>query len=140
MNRYETLETGALAQTLELTRADIAEKKALVTEMEAALLARIQETGGSALMDDTWKIALEAGSPTYDLNTLLPLLEELPYDDVQKAYTKAGEKITWVDARWSGTQLNRIERAYGGSIAQRIQDARLPGAPRLVVERKKETK
>ena len=107
MNRYETLETGALAQTLELTRADIAEKKALATEMEAALLARIQETGGSALMDDTWKIALEAGSPTYDLNTLLPLLEELPYDDVQKAAASPSASRTHgflglPDSWWSG--------------------------------------
>ena len=57
--------------------------------------------------------------------------------DLDKAYTAPHEKTVKVPEKWHGAQLNRIERAYGGDAALTIQEARIQGAPRVVIEERK---
>lgn len=134
----ERLESWVLADMLDLEREELAEHHAAVATIEAVLFARIRASGGTMLPDARWRIAIETGSRELDQNALRPLLEILPDDEVAKAFTEEHKVTSTVPAKWDGTQLNRIARAYGGEIAARIQGARKPGKERLVVERKEE--
>lgn len=130
-----TTDTHALAEDLLDTREAIATLRQKAEELEALLLAAIRQQGGKALMDSEFRIEVKDGTPTYDESDLAPLLELLPDDEVAKVYEPAHPVV--VPAKWSGTQLNRLERTYGGEIARIIKRARIPGNPKLVVERKK---
>ena len=136
MPSYAEYDVRTLALALDANRQTQRDLREAAVMIEAELYARIQANGGSALLDDDFKIEVKHGSPSYDTNLLTPLKEELPADDLAKAYSPETTKVVVVAERWDGRQLNALERRYGGAIARRIQEARVPGNASLVVERK----
>lgn len=133
---YQEFDTHTLALALDANRQEQQALREAAQAIEAELFARIMDSGGTSLPDDDFKIELKHSSPTYDMNALTPLLEILPDDDKAKAYSPATTKVIDVPEKWSGTQLNALARRYGGEIAHRIEQAKIPGKAHLEVEPK----
>jgi hypothetical protein len=141
---YGDIDSHTLALALEGNRQNQAELREAATAMEVTLFARMNDAGGTAIPDDDFKISLKAGTPTYELLDLIPLLELLPDSDLAKAYTKKKWVVPeapapyWKPAAWHGGRLNDIQKAYGdeSDVGRRIIAARIPGARKLIVERK----
>lgn len=131
---YENYDDHTLAVAYVASREALDEQKRALAAIEAELLMRMRVNDARALLDDEFAIEMKAGAPTYDMSELAPLLEVLPADDLAKAYKAEHTEV--VAAKWDGGQLNRIERAYGGEIGERVRRARIPGADRVSVERR----
>ncbi len=111
--------------------------KGYLDTIEAEMLARLRGRGAKSLPVSSIDVELKPGTPTYDNDLLVPFIEgesKLPDEDLAKAYTAPEWVLT--EPKWHGGQLNRIESAYGGEIADRIQRARIPGAETLRVKPK----
>jgi hypothetical protein len=134
---YDDMQPGDLAEGIVTMLDSIGASQRMVQDMQAAMLAKIRAAGGTALPHDTYKIAIENGAPSYDLDVLKPLLESaIPQNELDKAYAPEHPESRTVPAKWHGGQLNVLERKYGGAIAETIRAARIPGSQRLVVEEK----
>lgn len=131
---YHEYDDHTLAVAYVASREALEEQKRAMAAIEAELLARMRANEARALPDAEFAIEMKAGTPTYDVGVLLPLMEQLPEDDLARAWVPEAQKV--VPGHWDGGQLNRIERAYGGEIGERIRRARVPGPERVSVERK----
>ena len=100
---------------------------------EVELLRRMEEQSALRLNAARGHVDLKYGSPSYDTPALRPLLELITHEEMQEAYSHEREETVTrtVPERWNGTKLNMLERRYGGQVADVIQRARAPGAPRL---------
>lgn len=137
---YADMETHALAVAYDGMVKSLKELRAAIDAIEQELIGRIRDAGGTALPDDDFLIELKRGSPTYDVGMLQPLLEsEVPTEELEKAYTPAHEEVVQVDAKWHGGQLNTLARRYGGEIADRIEQAKIPGPEKLDVKPREAT-
>ena len=112
------------------------EAKGYLDSIEAEMLVRLRDRGAKSLPVSSVDVELKPGTPTYDTTLLAPLVEQLPEADVSKAFTAAHDETVHVEDKWDGTQLNSLERRYGGEIADRIQRSRIPGPERLSVKPK----
>ncbi len=97
---------------------------------------RIEATGGTSLPDDEIEMKLEPGSVSYDYDVLIALREALPPAEWAKVHKDSYEKMQKVPARFDGTQIRRVRRAYGGDVERIAASAETPGHVRIVVERK----
>lgn len=128
-----------LAEAVVNTKETIARLRRALVVLESTIQQRIEATGGRELMDDQYRMALEPGTPSYDYGLLRALLEAgIPQPDLDKAFAPAHDETVQVADRWNGTQLNSLEKRFGGHVAEIIQRARIPGASRLVVEKRKD--
>ena len=105
--------------------------------LEVEALRRLQERGGTILRSAMHTVELKYGSPSYDVTRLIPILELITDDDIGKAFTPAHEVTSTVHESWNGTQLRRIEREYGGKVAETVASARVQGAPRIDFKERK---
>lgn len=105
-------------------------------EQRAEVQRRIEAAGGRELLVEGFRVALEQESQGYDYGVLFALREVLPEDDWAKVHKDKYEKTQLVPARFDGTQVRRVRRAYGGEIERIAKSAEQPGRVRVVVERK----
>jgi hypothetical protein len=134
---YADLMPGTIARALAANRDEQAHLKAQAQDMEAELLRQIRETRGrTEILDPDFRIAIDTASPTYDHGLLVALREVLTEDEWDKVFTPAFTKTVDVPEKYNGSALNSIERLCGSDVARIIGQARIPGASRLVVERK----
>ena len=131
---WQDLSDGEVVDTLASLEEHAASVRKQIDSLRAEALARMEYRGGTALKSETRTLVLRKGTPSYDVQVLEPLREMLTAADLGKAYTPAHKREVDVPARWDGTQLNRIERQYGGAVADRIRDARIEGAPSVKME------
>ena len=112
-----------------------------IRAIQHELLERMKMSGARELghHHPTHMVKLDAGSPTYRHDVLDSIKELLSTEDYTKAFTPAHTETKTIEheAKWSGQQLNRIERAYGGAVAETIREARVYGDPRLKIVEKK---
>jgi hypothetical protein len=135
MTTHTEIDTATIARTIDVLRTERASLQAQIQDMEAELLQRIRNSGGTELPDPDFRIALDTGSPRYDHGIMVALLEcGIPDAEIDKAYAPEHEETRTVPAKWNGTQVKVLERKYGDA-ARIIGQARIPGDARLVVER-----
>lgn len=131
---YAAIETHTLAQAIAMEEQAERERHAALDQMRIEMRRRIEDSGGTELPDEEYRIALKPGTPTYDVAQMLPLLEmDIPAEDFDKAYSPRHQE--WVDAKWNGSGVNALERKYGDA-ARVIGFARVPGVPKVVVEKR----
>ena len=78
-------------------------------------------------------------SPKYDYGVLRAIAELVPPDEWAKGFTPGHDETVWVEDKYNLTHIKPLVK-YGAAVAQVIADAAIPGTPRLVIVRKKETK
>lgn len=134
-----TLTDHALAEEIVAAQERIADNESVLHALRIEVQRRITDAGATMLADPDFTIELQPSSPTYDHGLLIALREWLTESEYDEAFTPAHEKQVPVPQRWDGGKLRKFERTYGGAVASIIERARIPGVPRVVVERKKES-
>jgi hypothetical protein len=106
--------------------------------VEMVLTRQMVANGAKELQHATHEVKLKQ-APIVDRAALTPLLEmeEIPPEELAKAYTPPGEKIVKTDAAWSMTGVKPLMK-YGGRVKKVIEDAQSLGPPRLVIKKKEE--
>ena len=130
--------TAELAERLVNIEDALGSLREEADRIRVELRCRIEAEGGTELPCDGFRVALDRGTPSYDHGLLAALKEQLPEDELAKVYSPAYQKMVDVAEKWSGTHLNSLERRFGGQVATTIQQARIPGTLRVVVERKEQ--
>lgn len=97
---------------------------------------RIEAAGAKQLAVEGFHVELKPGPVTWDVGLLTALKEQLPtWGDLDKVFTAAHETTVIIPDKWNGTQLNAVARRLGGDVAATVARARIPGVPKVVVER-----
>lgn len=122
---------GSLADVID----DMAQQQGLV---EMVLTKQMVKNGAKEIPHATHEVKLKQ-DPIVDRAALIPLLEmeEIPPEELAKAYTPAGEKVVKTQATWSMTGVKPLMR-YGGRVKDIIEGAQSLGPPRLSIKKKKE--
>ena len=81
------------------------------------------------------EVTLEEGSPTWDYALLSGLREITSPSDLAESYTPEHHETVKVPEKWNMTKAKKLAK-FGAGHATILENARIPGAPRLKVERK----
>lgn len=101
---------------------------------EQELIRRLQERGARELAHPKLTVALDLGTPSYDMGTVRSGLGEIvPPEELREAWEEAREKVVQVPGRWNGTKLNALARKYGEPVRAVLERAKVPGAARLKI-------
>ena len=132
-----TLTDHALAEEILAAQERIADNESVLHALRIEVQRRIEDSGGTMLDDPDFKIELKPGPVTYDVGILVPLKEQLSEENLAKVYTSADDvrREMKVSDKWDGQQLNALARRFG-VVARIVERARIPGRPKVVVERK----
>ena len=103
--------------------------------IELKLRQRMEAEGATAIAHPTLTCELKAPTPTYDYGKLHGLAELVPPDVLATGYTPPHEETVTVPERWDA-RVFKTWAKYGAGVARVINDAAIPGTPRLVIKSK----
>ena len=107
------------------------ERLALVeTEIER----RCRDRNASTMRSRKAIAEIKPGTPSYDSSRMVALAEILEPADFADAYTPEHQKTIDVPGSWHGGKVKKLVRQYGSEVAQVVEDATIPGKPRLKIE------
>ena len=127
---HELLATRALYDQWVRENVDMRDR----VDME--IQRRLTDRNATAIFDEDYTCTLETGTPTVDLGIMAGLKELLPPEILAEGYTPEHQEP--VAERWDLRKVNVWSKA-GGEVARVIEEAKIPGRPRLVVKEKKAT-
>jgi hypothetical protein len=117
-------------------KIQVANLEVLIYHLETELRDWMRVQGATKVQHPTHDVTVAADSPSYDPGLLIPLRELVSDEDLEKVFKAAHEEVKAVGDKWNGTQLNRLEREYGGQVAETIQRARVAGREHIVIQPK----
>ena len=141
MNIYEldnVMELGLndLGEALRDTRTRI-ENLDRVKWMIERRIAEIMEDRG-ATMAETDNYMIKVSTPlTYDYNILAQIREIVDPNFLLDCYEPPREKVIKVPEKWNMTKAKKLI-GFGTLVRAIIDDAKIPGNPRITLEEKKE--
>ena len=132
---HRSLSDHTLAEAIVAAQEALADLQRSIDEMRADVQRRITDAGGTMLDNDQFLIELKPGPVSLDVGIIIAVKEQLSAENLAKCYTPAHQETIDVPEKWSLVQLNALARRYG-VVARIVERARVPGRPRVVVERK----
>ena len=105
--------------------------------VEQELLHRMTDRHATAIPNEQFLCEVTTRND-YDQGRLTPLLEILNSTDLDGAYAPAHEERRMVGARWDVRRVKALARKYGTQVQGIVEDAKVPGAPRLWVTRREQ--
>lgn len=121
------------------TYIEVKMKRDLLTDrlgrLEHAIVQQMEAEGAKALPHRTHDVKLSY-SVRYDNAKLVGLLELVPSDELDLAYTPARQETAWVPEKWDMRSVLALTK-FGAAIKEVIEGARITGAPRLSIKERK---
>jgi len=133
MNEWEQMTDETLVEAYHQYTQQLEDYRRVQQQVKDVIVHRLAERNAMTLRSEQRIVKLKERSPSYALEVLAPLLEQLPTYELVKAYTPPATRVVEDRAKWSGTQLRRIEREYGGDVAAIIARARIPAPDSYLV-------
>lgn len=103
-----------------------------VGRCEQEIIRRAEERGAIGIIDPDGRFQCTVTRQNaYDQTAFTPLLELLTHEQLQKVYEPEHQETRTVPAKWDTVRLIAEARRIGKQALDIIEQARMPGAPRV---------
>ena len=132
------LELDDLAEALKETKESIKGLEEAFWLIEKRIVEVMEERG--ATVADTEGYMVKMTIPvSYDYSILARLREITDPKLLEECYDPAGEKVVKFGEKWNMTKAKKLQ-SLGNDYREIIEDAKIPGRPRIAIESKEEEK